>query len=169
MKPRLFGYAFLVSLVVLTAIGSVAIGAMTIGGSMLHGECIGGAYGLFLAPLSAVAISLVSLLTVAVPSSAFLRWIFARTGWRNGLRWAVIPLTGPALFCVLAPSFYLLGERDVFLAIIWSFALGTIISTYWLIYLIVEAVAKRRSRACGCPDSCAHSVSPEAPTDTLPQ
>ncbi len=136
MKPRLFAYSFLSSWAFLTAIASTGLGAILIAGSAFHGEPIGGPW--LLVPVFAAVGSLLSLLCIAVPAGFALRWLFEKNGWRRGFRWVLIPFTGPVFFCILTPIFLLLGERDVFLSVIWSLAFGTVVSTYWLAYLIFD-------------------------------
>jgi hypothetical protein len=144
MKLRLSAYAFLASLAVLTSIGSVGLGLILIAGSSLHGEPIGGPYGILQAPVFAAVGSLLALLFVAVPVCFVLRWFFEKNNWSKRSRWLFIPFTGPAFFPVLAPVFFLLGEHDIFLAIVWSFIFGVVVSTYWLAYLIFDHLLTKR-------------------------
>ncbi|MFT3781040.1 MAG: hypothetical protein QM790_03425 [Nibricoccus sp.] len=144
MRPRLFGYPLLTSFLFLSVAGSVGLATLLLAGSALHGELIGGVLGIFAAPLIAMVGSIVLLIVAAIPFTVFARWVFWKAKWSEQLRWLVIPLTGPIVFCVLGPISLLLGDSDIFGAAPFSFVLGVVISTYWLSYLLFDLRFKKQ-------------------------
>lgn len=145
MKNRLFAKSFLAAWTFLSVIGSVGLAAITMAGSALHGNPIGGPWGIFLVPVYAGIISFIALLVLAVPVCFVTQLIFDKLKWNQNFRWLLIPFTGPAFFFVLAPLFLLMGERDVFSAATMSFPLGVIVSTYWLSLLIFDRLLNKKA------------------------